>query len=154
MDTLHHVLQASFGWRESHLHEFRTRDRAIGMLELGGGFDDAPEDERKVHLSEVVTKEKGRLLYLYDFGDGWEHDIVVEKILSPEPGMRYPICTAGKRSRPPEDCGGAWSYLDLVKIMADPRHPQHADMSEWLGHELEPEAFDLDEINHAILDVR
>jgi hypothetical protein len=95
-----------------------------------------------------------RLLYTYDFGDDWEHGIVVEKILASEPGGVYPTCIAGKSACPPEDCGGIWGYGDLREALADPAHEDHEAMLERLGIELDsefdPTAFDIDEVNDSL----
>jgi hypothetical protein len=89
--------------------------------------------------------------YVYDFGDHWRHDVVVEKVLTAEPGSRYPICITGKGRCPPEDCGGVWGYAELRATLADPSHEDHADMLEWLGietaAEFDPRAFDADDVN-------
>jgi hypothetical protein len=93
-------------------------------------------------------------VYEYDFGDGWEHEILVEKILQSEPGVRYPVCLAGKRACPPEDCGGVWGYESLLEALRDPEHPEHNDMLEWIGEDFDPEAFDLDSINQDLRSIR
>ena len=93
---------------------------------------------------------KGKLIYEYDFGDSWEHVVELEKILTPEPGASYPRCTAGKRSGPPEDCGGIWGYADLLDALADPSHPEHDNLLEWVGGEFDPELCDLEAINQAL----
>lgn len=94
-----------------------------------------------------APKVKSKLIYEYDFGDGWEHTIEVQKIYEPEPGVKYPVCLAGKKACPPEDCGGIWGYYDLLNAIADPKHEMHAEMVEWLGDSFNPDAFDLDEVN-------
>jgi hypothetical protein len=86
-------------------------------------------------------------VYEYDFGDSWEHVIKVEKILPAMPGVRIPLCLAGKRACPPEDCGGAWGYEHLLEVLRDPAHEEHNEMLEWLGGEFDPEAFDIDATN-------
>ena|SRR5437016_2896140 len=101
---LHTILQAAMGWENCHLHEFH-----IGGLTIGAPDPDAPRtllNEKKVRLFDVLGKVGAKGVYTYDFGDGWEHSIFVEKILTPGPGVVYPICAAGKRRGPPEDSGG------------------------------------------------
>ena len=112
--------------------------------------DDWTQDERKVKLQKVAPEIGVKFHYEYDFGDSWTHLIQVEKILMPEPNTVYPVCIKGKRACPPEDCGGVWGYADLIEIMADPKHEQYEEMQEWLGDELDPEAFDLNEVNDAL----
>jgi Plasmid pRiA4b ORF-3-like protein len=147
LSHLHNVLQLVMGWDNAHLHQFIIDGTYYGMtgpdLDM---MDMEVEDERKVKLNAVVGP-KGKFVYEYDFGDSWEHRIVVEKALPPEAGTKYPLCTAGARNGPPEDCGGIWGYADLLAALKDPKHPEHDDMEEWIGGEFDPEAFDLEEIN-------
>jgi Plasmid pRiA4b ORF-3-like protein len=93
-----------------------------------------------------------RLRYTYDFGDSWEHDLTVEKIL-PADRVGHAVCMAGRRAGPPEDCGGVWGYADLLAILSDPGHPEHAERLDWLGHQPDPEAFDKDAINRAFTEI-
>jgi Plasmid pRiA4b ORF-3-like protein len=88
--------------------------------------------------------------YTYDFGDGWEHTISVEKVLAPDPGVAYPVCTAGKLSGPPEDCGGLYGYYNLLEAIRDPDHEEHEEMLEWIGGEIDPDAFSIDEVNERL----
>ena len=147
LDRLHDVIQAVMGWTDTHMHEFTA-----------GGVDYGPRDpeldlvdERKARVGDLMGQERDRMRYTYDFGDYWQHDIVVEKVLPAEAGVRYPRCVAGKGRRPPEDCGGVWGYRDLRETLADPAHEEHAGMLEWLGldtsEEFDPAAFDVDEVN-------
>jgi hypothetical protein len=128
---LHEIIQRVMGWGNCHLHVFTTEWQEYGSPdpELGHAND------QKIRLDQVLTGQGDRLRYTYDFGDDWEHDIVAEQTLTPEPGQAYPRCTAGKGACPPEDCGGAWGYADLKEILADSSHDQHQDMLDWLGIE-------------------
>ena len=94
-----------------------------------------------------MTKEKEFLVYEYDFGDSWEHKILLEKILPYDSKIVLPVCLKGKRACPPEDCGGIWGYEELLVTISDSKHPDHEDMLEWLGGNFDPEEFDLEEIN-------
>ena len=105
------------------------------------------EDARRVTLATLVRGEKCKFLYEYDFGDSWEHELLVEKILPREEGKRYPLCLTGKRACPPEDCGGMWGYVGFLAAIRDPKHPEHKGMLEWIGGEFDPDVFDLDEVN-------
>lgn len=147
LDRLHEVIQAAMGWEDYHLHAFSA-----------GGVDYGPPDpelghvdERKTRVSDVIGQPKACMRYVYDFGDHWQHDVVVEKVLVADAGTFYPSCVAGKGCCPPEDCGGVWGYADLRETLADPTHEEHEDMLEWLGletaAEFDPEAFDLAEAN-------
>ena len=88
--------------------------------------------------------------YEYDMGDGWEHEILVEKTLPTEPSQHYPVCVTGRRACPPEDCRGLWGYADLLEIIKDPKHEEYEERVEWLGGELDPEAFDVDQVNEVL----
>ncbi len=105
------------------------------------------EDARAVTLDTIVRGERFKFIYEYDFGDGWEHEILIEKILPPEEGKVYPVCLTGKRACPPEDCGGIWGYADFLEAIQDPKHPEHDEMLEWVDGEFDPVAFDPDEVN-------
>ena len=147
---LHDVIQQAFGWEDSHLWVFSAPDGEYGIADRELGFRSAAS--RK--LAAVAPDPGDRVRYTYDFGDGWEHDIVVEDVRPAEPGVAYPRCTAGRRACPPEDCGGIWGYQELLAVLADPGDEQHADMLEWLGlesaAEFDPAAFDPDETSIAL----
>jgi Plasmid pRiA4b ORF-3-like protein len=145
LSKLHHVLQDALGWTDSHLHQFVLGERRIGMKGIDD-YSDGVEDERRVKLSQIAAA-KSRFVYEYDFGDSWEHELLVEKVLPPVDGIRYPICVAGTRACPPEDCGGAGGYQRLLEIIADPGHEEHDEMTDWLDGPFHPEAFDLDATN-------
>ncbi len=89
---------------------------------------------------------------MYDFGDAWEHEIILEEILPPEAGLKYPHCAAGARACPPEDCGSTPGYEDLVEAMRDPKHPERDRYLEWLGGLYDPEKFDLAMVNSDLED--
>jgi hypothetical protein len=149
---LHHIVQEVMGWTDSHLHQFIVNGIYIGVPDP----DDWThvENEKRFKLSQIVPGEKFKFVYEYDFGDSWEHTLVVEKILPPEPGVHYPVCLKGKGACPPEDCGGIYGYYGLLEALQQPDHPEHDEMLEWVGGEFDPEAFDLDGINQALRLIR
>ncbi|HEY5858415.1 MAG TPA: plasmid pRiA4b ORF-3 family protein [Aldersonia sp.] len=151
---LHDVIQIAFGWEGYHMHAFETRYGTFGVPDPELGH----KSEKPVALEQVADGEKAKIRYTYDFGDGWDHDIVVEKVLDREPKTRYPRCTAGRRATPPEDCGGIGGYEELVEILADPAHPEHEDKLEWLGlesgAEFDPARFDAGEVNEVLAGFR
>jgi hypothetical protein len=145
---LHDVLQAAMGWTDSHLHQFEARKVLYGLPDPE--FDFPRKDERTTRLGAVLQLPKDRMIYEYDFGDGWLHDVVLEKVLDPNPDTRYPICTDGRRATPPEDCGGIGGFYNLLEIVGNPSHPERPEMIEWIGAEFDAEAFDIEEINAAL----
>lgn len=99
-------------------------------------------------ISELLKSEGQKFEYLYDFGDNWEHSIVIEKIMEKDLSIKYPICIAGERVCPPEDCGSVFGYYELMKIRKNKNHPDYEDMIvEWLGEDYDPELFVLDWVN-------
>ncbi len=118
LSKLHQILQVVMGWTDSHLHQFVIRGKYFCEPNPEADFGLEKEiDEKTVRLSQVVPCASRRFSYKYDFGDGWRHEILVEKILPGERGTRYPVCLAGKRNCPPEDCGGPWGYAELLEAL-------------------------------------
>jgi len=149
---LHQVIQLVMGWTDSHLHQFIIDGQ---YYSIPSSEDYEPvRDERRHSLSQIATREKRKFFYEYDFGDSWEHEIVVEKILSPESGVKYPACIKGKRACPPEDVGGLWGYETFLEAIGDPHHEEHDSYLEWVGGDFDPEACDLGEINQALARVK
>jgi hypothetical protein len=152
LHKLHQVIQLAMGWTDSHLHEFIINGLPYS---IPSPEDFEPvSDERRHSLSQIAMREKRKFFYEYDFGDSWEHEIVVEKILSPESGVKYPACIKGKRACPPEDVGGVWGYETFLEAIGDPHHEEHDSYLEWVGGYFDPEACDLDEINQALARVK
>lgn len=147
LQQLHQILQTVMGWYGGHMHEFEVFEYSYSGPEL---MDGEVLDERKVTLGQLITDEKEKFYYVYDFGDSWEHVILVEKILPLEKGARYPACIAGKRSCPPEDCGGAPGYENLLEILKDPSHPEHEEMFDWLPGDFDSEKFDIESVNRRL----
>jgi hypothetical protein len=150
---LHSVLQIVMGWTDTHLHEFILGRQHYGVPDPDYPSEDV-KSERRVKLNQLLARESDRLLYCYDFGDGWEHSLVLEKVLPCGSIALKPRCLAGKRSCPPEDCGGIYGYYDLLKALGDPNSSDHEEMKAWVGAGFDPERFDLDEVNAILSDVR
>jgi hypothetical protein len=136
------------GWTQSHLYEFEIGGRSFG--------EPSPEDYVPVRsakatpLRRVAPDAGAAFTYVYDFGDNWQHKVVVEKVLPPEPGVSYPRCLTGRRACPPEDVGGIWGYQEFLETIRDPEHEEHAAMLTWVGGTFDPEAFDLRMVNHEL----
>jgi hypothetical protein len=148
---LHQVIQVAFGWEDAHLHAFEVGGRRYSRPDFE--LWDEAADERKARLRDLAARPGTRLRYTYDFGDSWEHDVLVEDIL-PSDGVPHAVCLAGRRAGPPEDCGGVWGYAELCDILGDPNHPDHGEQLEWLGHPHDPDAFDKETINSSLARIR
>jgi hypothetical protein len=145
---LHEVVQTAMGWTNSHLHEFEVDGARYGVPDPDWGLDEVA-DESRVKLCRVA-QEGSRLGYAYDFGDGWVHDVTVEKVAGQQAGTRYPCCVAGRRACPPEDVGGPWGYQDFVVAVSDPGHAEHEQWVEWFGGRFDPAGFDLAAVDEAL----
>ena len=148
LDKLHQIIQIGMGWTDSHLHQFVIENTRYSIP--------SPEDwepvmdERRYSLNQIVPSENYKFAYVYDFGDNWDHDILVEKILPMESEVKYPLCIKGKRACPPEDVGGIWGYESFLEAMNNPNHREHNSYREWWGGDFDPEAFSIEEINRAL----
>jgi len=151
---LHVAIQDAMGWWDYHLHEFELDDPFSGKKTNIGMLDDdiEPFDDREILPEEkcVVgdwfSPQNNKARYLYDFGDGWEHEVVLEDILPREKGVEYPVCTGGERACPPEDCGGVRGYAELLEAVRDVKHEEHDRLMERLGGKFDPEHFALAEV--------
>jgi hypothetical protein len=132
LKVLHDVIQAAMGWLDYHLWEFTVGQRRFG-LPMDEDWGTEPRiDVAKVRLREVLTPRKTTISYVYDFGDDWEHRLILTNIRQEEPGVGYPRYIAGEGNAPPEDCGGIPGFYEKLDIAADPNHPENAEIREWL----------------------
>jgi hypothetical protein len=148
LDELHDIIQLAMGWMNCHMHAFRipgTRE-SFGDSSMFDSDDDM-EDEGDVSVQELLAKGVKKLKYTYDFGDDWEHSIVFGKTVNAAPGMKYPLCTGGQGTCPPEDCGGPWGYAEKMEILANPKHAEYDETREWLESIFLPERFSVDKVN-------
>lgn len=137
LDRLHQALQAALGWTDTHLFEIRARDVGWGIPDPDWG--EGPLDARKATLASIVEDTGAKTLrYLYDFGDGWEHTIKIERLTGRLPGACYPRLIEASGRCPPEDVGGPWGYAEFLEALADPKHEQHAEMRRWIGDDFDP----------------
>jgi hypothetical protein len=150
LDHLHEIIVAAFGWQDYHMHVFTSGPEEFGEPDAELGFN----DERRVSLGQLIGGIGDRLRYTYDFGDNWEHEIVVEDLLDADSETHYPALVAAKGACPPEDCGGPWGYADLKAILAEPSHEQHQEMLDWLGLDntttFDPNAVTIDQIEEEV----
>lgn len=140
-DRLHEVLQAAYGWSNSHLYEFRIRDVGFGIPD--GGFDD-PIDARKATLLSAIEDIGARSFkYLYDFGDGWTHTVKIEKTFPAIADLNDPFLLDAVGRCPPEDVGGPWGYEEFREALANKNHERHDELVEWWGSaDYDPAAID------------
>ena len=155
---LHVAIQDAMGWGDGHLHEFKMTDPSTGSVVSMGipgedfGEEILPEHRRKI--AKYFSMENRSAEYVYDFGDNWEHDIQLEKILPGEKGATYPVCIKGKRACPPEDCGGLWGYADILEALEDPDNEETEELLDWLGEDFDPAHFDVAEVRFSDPDKR
>ncbi len=151
---LHDLLQVAMGWEFEHLYRFIIGGVKYADLEMASQED--VQDASDTNLSEILPAQnrRPRFHYEYDFGDQWMHQLVVEERFPPEQGVKYPICVAGQRACPPEDCGGPWGYPGFVEAISNPDHRRHEEMLEWVGGEFDPERFVLESVNKRLRRMR
>ena len=146
LSRVHRVVQVAMGWEDCHMHAFR-----IGKTTYGPDPEDEPgyADETKARLADVA-RVRTRIGYEYDFGDSWEHELVVEARTVAQAGQTYPVCIAGKGACPPEDCGGIYGFAELKEVLAGPDSEERDEMLEWVDEDFDPAHFDLAAANAAV----
>jgi hypothetical protein len=152
LHTLHGIIQDVMGWLDSHLYEFDVAGQRFCDPEREDDFE-CQEDVLSSHsatLAQFSLKPGSHLGYTYDFGDDWEHEIVVEELRRRKEGEILPTCLAGARNCPPEDCGGSHGYAEFLEAYLNPSHSEHHAMVEWAGSDFDPEEFDLQETNEIL----
>jgi hypothetical protein len=151
---LHKVFQVVMGWEDSHLHEFR-----IGAMRYGIPDPDFQEEqpviaEKRAVLQEILKPSITRFLYLYDFGDGWEHEVTIKRTGALGVDERPLLCLAGANACPPDDVGGPDGYADFLKAITNPKHKEHQHYLQWCGGAFDPKGFDLQSVNRSLARVR
>lgn len=149
---LHAALQVTMGWTNSHLHSFTFGDVRYGVPDEIYG--PTMRDERGQTLAKVLGETHREFGYTYDFGDDWEHRIVVEALSKARAEFHYPICVAGERACPPEDVGGPPGYQDFLEALLDASHPKHSQYLRWIGGVFDPEGCDINAVNRALAKLR
>ena len=146
---LHVAIQDAMGWLDCHLHMFSIRNPVDGTrTEIGIPVDDPFMDERpqlvgwEVPIANYFTLMSRKATYDYDFGDNWQHSVVLEQVAPADASASYPACVAGRRRCPPEDCGGVFGYERFLEIVRDPTHEEYEGTLTWAGGGFDPEGFD------------
>jgi hypothetical protein len=115
---------------------------------LGG---DLPRNASKASLLEVIEDTGAKTFkYLYDFGDGWEHTLKIERVGDPAPGLAYPRLIEAQGRCPPEDVGGPWGYAEFLEAIIDPGHERHAELTEWYGATFDPQSIERDALDNEL----
>lgn len=151
LGKLHDIFQVTMGWTDSHLHSF-----TIGGRLYGTNFDEYPDeeiDEKTVTVRAAIGNER-RFAYEYDFGDSWDHEVVVEDEIANARRLKFAICLDGQNACPPEDCGGTPGYEELLDALADPTHEEHENFLRWVGGSFDPSEFDLVAVNIGLQHLR
>jgi hypothetical protein len=149
---LHKTLQIVMGWEGYHLYLFDFGSFTITRPDPTFPSGNTPElNARREKIVDHLTKEGQKVLYVYDFGDDWGHEIILEKIFPDQPEGQYPVCLEGERHCPPEDCGGIYGYQRILEIIATKSHPEYKDTIAWLKKGFDPEYFDLAGVNEQLL---
>lgn len=140
---LHDVLIGAMGWKDSHLHSFMVNDKwystVIESIETIG------DDEEDMTVAEALPDAGSSIRWMYDWGDSWDHTITVEDTGTIQDGVTYPVLYDGARACPPEDCGGAHVYMEILRMLDNPSYqPQYVDRDEimnWLDADFNPDTF-------------
>jgi len=146
LSMAHEALQIVMGWWNYHLYEFAKGKDRYGVV---SDFDeDDTKDADEYELSDLLKSPQDKCVYRYDFGDGWEHELLLEKVVrSAANESLFAQCLHGKRACPPEDCGGLPGFLNCISAVEDPLHPEHKEMLLWTGASYDPNAFDVRMVN-------
>ncbi|MDD4526522.1 MAG: plasmid pRiA4b ORF-3 family protein [Candidatus Margulisbacteria bacterium] len=147
LGDFHEVIQIVMPWADCHMHVFKVKGKTYTNLEYESMENDLDED-----LFELVDilKEGDTFDYIYDFGDGWRHNVKVEELVSPEKKEIYPICVEGEFAAPQENSGGLHSYYEKLEILKNKNHPEYEEISSWCEAGLDPEFFDLQDANDVL----
>ncbi len=160
---LHDVLQAALGWTDSHLHQFEKDGKYWGVPEHYEDDDIDIIDERQTKISAILRAQGDSVLYVYDLGDNWRHEVVLEKILPALGTTVRPLCLSGERHCPPEDVGGTSGYEEFLEVIFDPRQEEHEHYVHWAGNpsvltrslgRFQPEEFDVRAVNDTLSRMR
>jgi hypothetical protein len=155
LQKLHPILLWAMGWQGGHLHEFEIAHLHYGMPPDDDWPDNPPVlDESRFKLSGFVETGLRRFKYIYDFGDHWEHAVVIEGVQPSDPGSQPVACLAGENACPPEDVGGAPGYAEFLEAIQDPTHDDHASLLRWVGGAFDPTAFDLTAVNQRLAEIK
>jgi hypothetical protein len=135
------------GWTNSHLHGFKVGDNFYSEPDPDDDGLLDTIDERQINLIQIAPNVGSHFVYEYDFGDSWDHELVVEQVFTPQKEMVYLHCIEGERACPPEDVGGTGGYAEFLEAIRNRKHPEHFEWIQWIGGKFDPEIFDLQQVN-------
>lgn len=144
LKAVHDVIQAVMLFEDYHLFQFEIGDRRYGYPDPDWGDD--MRDAHNIRLGPILARGEPRFTYAYDFGDDWRHTVVVEEVVAADPMIDYPRFIDGARRAPPEDVGGLPGFEEFLRVMADPKHPEHHSVMIWYGRLFDPTDIGLDDI--------
>ncbi|HHU01308.1 plasmid pRiA4b ORF-3 family protein [Xiashengella succiniciproducens] len=152
LHDLHKVIQTAMGWENTHMHQYEKNGRIFGIGDED--YSNMPNfmDYTSIRLKDILKKRDDSFQYVYDLGDYWIHDVVLEDIHEPENTAIYPVCVDGERNCPPEDCGGPQGYQQMLKVLNHPGHPDREELMEWLDYDWDADEFDIDYVNSLLLE--
>ena len=152
LSDLHKIIQTVMGWTNSHLHQF-IKDKTFYTVRMPDDdyWDEMDNsDYKRIRLNELLRFVKNSIVYEYDYGDSWEHEIMLEKFLKPDDSVKYPICTDGKMKCPPEDVGGVFGYKTMLKVLRNPNDKEYESYINWLGGTFDYTEFEINKINNQL----
>lgn len=155
LPQLHLILQIAMGWENYHLHQFHVGPLFYGMSDPDGFYD--PENlknEKSMILDTIVPDQGDTFVYEYDFGDGWEHKVKVEKIVMIDEQNFWPLCVSGERSALPKNVGVIDRDTDFLEAMHNPTHADYKQVWEWNSGPFAPNGFDLNSINKQLMKLK
>ena len=152
---LHYVIQHAFGWTNSHL--FIMQIKSMKFVNYPDWQEDAYQFQSAASaiLEDFIPNEISigkKFSYVYDMGDGWEHEICIVSIDDANRSFSGAICVDGERACPPEDVGGIPGYYQLLGGLQNKTSEEYQQAMNWLGYPYNPEAFDLDDVNRSLSD--
>ncbi|MFI3289775.1 MAG: plasmid pRiA4b ORF-3 family protein [Rikenellaceae bacterium] len=151
LEDMNEVIWGVMPWDGSHMHSFSNKTISVTVPYEEDPFNDDTDDYESLVIGDFFTEVGDKSQYEYDFGDSWEHTILLEKIVEPLEKRRAKFIT-GKCMAPPEDCGGVWGYENLKEVMQDPTDPEYQEMRDWMGMD-DDEVFDPKDLGFTAEDI-
>jgi hypothetical protein len=153
---LDRIVQTAMGWTDSHLHTFTAG--GIVYSDPSSEWETPVRNERRARLEQIAKEDGEAFIYEYDMGDSWRHQVLVEEVRAGAGDGEGPVCLAGERACPPEDCGGVHGYYETLERLRDPDDDEHEQTKTWIeamrGGPFDPDAFDIEAVNRALRKLR